>query len=57
MLYAQLARHGFATWSQSDAAYDTIVAITKLYNSINKGKWNNMMDYAPRNLTQLAAIF
>jgi len=56
MLYAQLARHGFATWSQSDAAYDTIVAITKLYNSINKGKWNNMMDYAPRNLSDFAKV-
>jgi hypothetical protein len=56
MLYAQLARHGFISWNQSDAAYDTIVAITKRYNLINHGKWNNMMDYAPRRLKDFAKV-
>lgn len=47
LLVAQLARHGKADWEASDAAYDSIVALTKLYN---KGKWNRMMDLQPRKL-------
>jgi hypothetical protein len=49
-LYAQLARHGKADWQLSDAAYDTIVALTTYYNSLNNGKWNRMMDHRPRRL-------
>lgn len=52
LLYAELARHGKADWQQSDAAYDSIVSLTKVYNNgiHNNGKWNRMMDMAPRNL-------
>ena len=49
ILYGQLARHGKANWSQSDAAYDEIAALTKRYNSLSGGKWNYMMDFQPRN--------
>ena len=49
-LYAQLARYGKADWQLSDAAYDTIVALTTYYNSLNNGKWNRMMDHRPRHL-------
>ena len=49
-LYAQLARHGLAKWEQSDEAFQTIVAMTEKYNTMNHGKWNKMMDYQPRNL-------
>jgi len=49
ILYGQLARHGKANWSQSDAAYDEIVALTKQYNSLSGGKWKYMMDSQPRN--------
>lgn len=50
LLYAQLARHQKAGWQLSDAAYDSIVSLTRYYNALNKGKWNNMMDYQPRKL-------
>ena len=52
MLYAQLARHGEADWSMSDAAYDSIVSLTRIYNIgiKNKGKWHRMMDHQPRRL-------
>lgn len=52
MLYAQLARHGEMDWSKSDAAYDSIVALTQIYNAgiKNNGKWNRIMDYQPRCL-------
>lgn len=50
MLSAQLARHGKAGWSDSDAAYDSIVSLTETYNSLADGKWNYMMDYQPRKL-------
>ncbi len=52
MLYAQLARHGEADWSRSDAAYDSIVSLTHTYNTgiNNKGKWMRMMDHKPRRL-------
>lgn len=50
LLYAQLARHGKADWERSDAAYDSIVALTKHYNSLENGKWNRIMDFQPRKL-------
>ncbi|PTN05911.1 glycosyl hydrolase 115 family protein [Mangrovibacterium marinum] len=49
-LYGQLARHGLADWSKSDAAYEEIVALTEKYNSLLDGKWNKMMDDQPRRL-------
>lgn len=49
-LYAQLARHGLALWKQSQDAFQKIVALTEEYNTMNKGKWNKMMDYQPRRL-------
>lgn len=52
LLKAQLARHGKADWTESDAAYDSIVSLTRIYNEgiNNNGKWQNMMDYRPRKL-------
>lgn len=50
LLYAQLARHGKADWEKSDVAYDSIVALTKQYNSLEDGKWNRIMDFQPRKL-------
>ena len=52
MLYAQLARHGEADWGRSDAAYDSIVSLTRIYNTgiRNNGKWHRMMDHQPRRL-------
>lgn len=52
MLNAQLARHGKGGWEQSDAAYDSIVALTQRYNEgfHNNGKWNKMMTHRPRKL-------
>jgi hypothetical protein len=49
-LYGQLARHGLSNWELSDSAFNTIVALTDKYNSLNNGKWNRMMDYKPRKL-------
>lgn len=49
-LYGQLARHGKADWTQSDAAYDNIVELTGKYNSLSNGKWQYIMDYQPRKL-------
>ena len=49
LLYAQLAHHGKADWEKSDLAYDSIVVLTKQYNSLEDGKWNRMMDFQPRN--------
>ncbi len=46
-LYGQLARPGKADWSRSKAAYDSIVALTEIYN---KGKWRGIMDMKPRKL-------
>lgn len=39
-------------WSKSDAAYDSIVALTRIYNVgiANNGKWHRIMDYQPRRL-------
>ena len=50
LLYAQLARHGKADWEKSDLAYDSIVVLTKQYNSLEDEKWNRMMDFQPRKL-------
>ena len=52
LLGAQLARHGKADWNLSTAAYDSIVALTDIYNNgiANGGKWNRMMDHRPRKL-------
>jgi hypothetical protein len=49
-LYGQLARHGKADWKYSDEAFETIVSLTGKYNSLNNGKWKNIMNYQPRNL-------
>lgn len=53
MLKAQLARHSEANWAESDAAYDSIVSLTRIYNTgiHNQGKWSRMMDHQPRRLT------
>lgn len=51
LLYAQLARHDKADWEKSDAAYDSIAALTQYYNSLENGKWNRMMDFKPRKLS------
>ena len=47
LLKAQLARHGKAEWKESDMAYDSIVALTHIYNN---EKWDRMMDFQPRKL-------
>ena len=36
LLYAQLARHDKEDWEKSDAAYDSIAALTQHYNSLVK---------------------
>ncbi len=46
-LQAQLARHGLADWAGADAAYDAIQELTARYN---QGKWDGMMNAAPRSL-------
>ncbi len=53
LLYAQLARHGRCNWDKSDAAYDSIQALTYIYNTgyHNRGKWYRMMDCHPRHLS------
>lgn len=50
-LLAQLARHGKADWELSDAAYDSIAALTMRYNELEDGKWRGMMDFRPRKLS------
>ncbi|WP_231425176.1 glycosyl hydrolase 115 family protein [Pedobacter sp. Leaf250] len=50
ILYGQLARHGLAKWSDSDAAFDSIEKLTAKYNSLANGKWKNMMNAKPRDL-------
>jgi hypothetical protein len=47
LLNAQLARHGKADRQDSDAAFDSIAALTHLYNN---GKWQRIMDFQPRKL-------
>lgn len=55
LLYGQLARHAKAEdrdgyWAKSDAAFDSIVRMTKVYNEgfYNQGKWMGIMDFQPR---------
>ena len=50
LLTAQKARHGLASWEDSDAALDSIKALTAIYNKgiCNDGKWDGMMDWQPR---------
>ena len=52
LLYAQKARHGLCSWAKSDAAYDSIQVLTRIYNTgiSNEGKWHRMMDSHPRKL-------
>ena len=50
LLIAQKARHGLADWAQSDAAYDSISVLTRIYNQLRGGKWMRMMDCHPRRL-------
>lgn len=52
MLYAQFARHGEMNWNKSDAAYDSIASLTRIYNIgiRNNAKWHRMMDHQPRRL-------
>ena len=53
LLYAQFARHGLMGWERSDAAFDSIVHLTQIYNDgiRNGGKWDRIMDYKPRKLS------
>lgn len=52
LLYAQKARHGLCDWAMSDAAYDSIQALTRIYDAgiNNHSKWHRMMDSHPRQL-------
>jgi hypothetical protein len=50
LLYAQLARHGKAAWTESDAAFDSIAVLTRQYNGLENGKWRGIMDFQPRRL-------
>lgn len=54
MLYAQFARHtpsdSASLWKKSDAAYDSIVSLTRRFNSLLDGKWNHIISTAPRGL-------
>ncbi len=58
MLTAQLARHGKADFEDADHAFNRIVELTNRYNKgiHNKGKWNFMMDYRPRELPVFEAV-
>ena len=53
-LYAQFARHtpsdSASLWKKSDAAYDSIVSLTRRFNSLLDGKWNHIISTAPRGL-------
>lgn len=53
ILYGELARHGKADWAFSDAAYDSIQALTKLYNNAH---WWGIMNCQPRNLPVFAKL-
>lgn len=52
MLIGQLARHGRGKWTKSDAAFDSIMVLTEMYNKgiHNNGKWQGIMDAQPRRL-------
>ena len=58
MLYGQLARHGKADWEKSRLAYDSIAALTDIYNHgiTNNGKWNGIMDFKPRQQPVFAPL-
>lgn len=58
LLQAQRARHSEADWSDCTAAFDSIKALTQIYNQgyHNDGKWNRMMDYQPRNLPVFSPV-
>ena len=49
-LYAQLARHGRASWELSDRAHDMIGILTQKYNTLSNGKWKGIMTDHPRDL-------
>lgn len=49
LLMAQLARHDKADWQQSDAAFDSIVALTNYYNNHRGKKWSRMMHMTPHS--------
>lgn len=55
-LGAQLARHGQGGWAMPHAAYDTIVGLTRRYNSLGDGKWRGIMDCAPRKLADFNPV-
>lgn len=58
-LYAQKARHtgDSSYWTKSDAAYDSIVSLTHIYNKVlSNGKWNHMMDLRPRGLSMFDKV-
>lgn len=55
-LYGQLARHRLKDWTDSDAAFDTIVSLTNRYSSLGGGKWKAMMDYQPRKLAVFGKV-
>ncbi len=50
ILHAQLARHGRSSWDRSDAAFDSIACLTRIYDVgfCNGSKWHRMMDFMPR---------
>lgn len=52
-LYAQLARHGKCGWERSDAAFDSIAALTEVYND---RRWKGIMSGKPRNLPVFGRI-
>ncbi len=58
LLIAQKARHDLAPWQASWQAYDSIAALTARYNQgyNNGGKWQGMMDAAPRRMPVFARI-
>jgi hypothetical protein len=56
LLLAQKARHGLCDWEASDAAFDSIAAMTRHYNTLREGKWNRMMDMQPRRLAVYGRI-
>ena len=56
IVYGQLARYGLANWAQSDAAYNEIEKLTLRYNSLAGGKWKNMMNAKPRNLSVFGKV-
>lgn len=58
MLYGQLARHGKTAWDNSRQAFDSIVALTGIYNRgiDNNGKWNGIMDFKPREQPVFAPL-